>query len=245
MTAAEPTIFANPTLVSPARFAELLGGRVTERGIRKLCEAGMGGVKRVGQRWKIDVETARRWLSDPENAPKIAERLPLDMTDSDMAEVTTAIAAVGKAAAEPASNGHGAASVLEADIPRLRMVAAALLDVLANGRFEPRAATMLKQALSEVRLSESHVHDMRERDAKLMARDRHRIVVTTVAASFRTDVEAIPSRWPDLILSSLTDSGIEIEDPASALRVIGLVVEDECHRLLSGLADTIERMDLD
>ncbi len=238
----DPTIFPNPTSVSPSAFAKALGDRVTERGIRKLCEAGMAGATRVGERWKIDIEAATRWLSNPDNAPKIAERLPMDMTESDIADVTVAITAAPPPPPPP-SNGS-VASVLEYDIPRIRLVAAALLDVMTGGKFEPRAASMLKQTLSELRLAETHVLAMRQADARLMDRDRHRIILTTVAASFRTELESVATRWPDAILSGLTEADVTVSDPSEALRVIGQIVEGECHRLLTSLADTIERMNL-
>ena len=225
-------------LLTPAQFAKRIGNkRVTDRHVRRLCADGMAGAKRVGRGWMIDHDKAMAWLSKSSNVQRISMRLP----------ITIPKRKVQKAKASPPASkptvAAGVASVLGDSIADLKVVADALLSVLTEGSFDPRAAQMLKQTLSEIRHAETHVLAMRQADGQMMLRSRHRLICSTIATQFATNVKALPPRLSEQIIDALTEAGVKVRDPGKAIRVVTTRTEHVLLTFLDACADEAQRTD--
>jgi len=233
-------------VLSPPKFvAKYLKGMVSERQIRRLCEDGMDGAFRCGRAWKVKPSIALKWLANPANAPKIANRLPMELPGA------------GAIKAEPATTApsNGVSSVLETKVDDLSTIANALLSIIKGGTINPTGAKMLKDTLVELRQAGAHVLDMQKADRRLMDRDRHRFLMANLASMFRMELEGMESTVPDVMMSALTDAGLEVgridkdgvfeADAGAAIRIFAVAVELESRRQLERLADQVEASKLD
>lgn len=230
--------------LSPSQFAKSLGpGVATDRQIRNLCAEGMPGVMK-GERnqWLIDPALATPWISDPANANRISGRIPIPLPPA------SSRPAAGPALQEQRSGGL--TSVLERHISDMDALVGVLLQVMTGSgqqpaRFDPRAVTMMKQTITEIRMAETHALQMRQADQQMIARERHNRICATLATVFRQDLELMVGRWPDVMLAKMTEAGIAIADPAAALKVLRSAAESEVFGQLTRLADQFQRMDLE
>lgn len=232
--------------VTPAQFAKDLGDLVTDRHVRRLCEAGMEGARKIGQRWKIDPKRARAWLTHPDHASVIANRLPADALDSlrTVARTMPLMQQLVEAADEQAGRTPATRSRLERHVEMLAMVASAAMEAMVE-TVEPRSAGMLKQLLAELRQGESHLLAMAQAEGSLIERDRHRAALVNLAAIFRTELESYAGSLPDQLIRALTEAGVEVSDQGKALRALGQAIDGNAKRLLTRLADEIEDSDLE
>lgn len=194
---------------------------------RHALTMGKSIAKRSGKMWKFHPEKAPKWLDQPENAPKIANRQAVDIDAAEQAE--------------PAAQSPDATDPLTQHIAMMQAIVTALVSCMRAGKIDPRIATMFKQCSSELRELIELQRKEREADKRLMDRETHRMGITTLARLIEQEGRAMANQVPDAMVQALSDGGIEFEDPIRAITLMAESARELWNDCLGRMADSIRK----